>query len=654
MRDLFRLDTPTGLSSTFIGDPPGSGYSTDTNLLDVPPDLWADYQRAAEDVARSVARDPELLAAILPAGIPPVEELEFDPCAKGLTIFDTSTIDDFTPCCDGVASCVPIDEFPPLLQSEMTPCDDGGACFPNDMFDVMQQAEGAWKEAWNLWARSCSSLAGGDGICMSICFTQVGQFADLTPQDICADGERCVPCLDPLTGKPSGACDENFGCGAFERSDESVATLTEARELFLAHFGQRAFRRPLEAEELARYTALFVEGSDLLDITDKFIAGVEVTLSAMLQSPHFLYRVERSTDVGPDGLIALDGWEIATRLSYALWNTMPSDDLLEAAETGALDTHEGVLQWISDMIEDPRAVAVVDDFHGQYMLAADYRDIQKQPGLFPNFGEDTGVHMRTELDLFIQDVFFDDGGGFSELLLSPHSFVNDELAVLYGLDGADFGEEFKRVELDPTERRGLLTRLGFLADRAGPKHPSPIARGLLQLDKFACLALPPVPPLDPESADPPPPYAPTNRERIALQTGPGTCGSMCHTTLINPPGFAFENYDAVGQYRLEDNGYPVDASGHFTLDGAEVFFDNAIEWTQHLAASQQVHACYTQHWLEYLYGRPVAAADKTMIDEIAAASLAGELSIRELVGMLLGTDSFLKRLPHAQDEEAAP
>ena len=474
VRDLLRLDVTTGASSTFIGDAVGgSGYTTDTELLDVTPDLWNDYQRAAEDVARAVARDPVLLEAILPAGTLPSEGFGTDVCQEAVTNLD----DELAPCCDGGGSCVPLGGWPSTLQSEMALCDDGGACLPNDIVNVMAQSEGSWVDAWSLWRKPCVSTADQEGTCMSTCFPRVEASADVLPQDVCADGERCVPCIDPLTPESSGACEEGWGCASFE-SEEALAAIRAARDAFLVDFGRRAFRRPLEAAELVSYAALFDQGSDLLETSDRFAAGVEITLTAMLQSPYFLYRVERSTEVGPDGRVMLDGWEIATRLSYTLWNTTPSDELLHAAETGVLDTREAAQQWILDMLADPRSASVVDDFHGQYMHAGDYRDIQKQPGLFPNFTEGVGVHMHTELELFVKDVVIASEGGLSELLLSPHSFVNRDLAVIYGLDGADFGEEFVRVDLDPTERQGLLTRLGFLADRAGPRPPEPDRSGV--------------------------------------------------------------------------------------------------------------------------------------------------------------------------------
>jgi hypothetical protein len=384
-------------------------------------------------------------------------------------------------------------------------------------------------------------------------------------------------------------------------------------------------------------------------VSDPLKAGIELTLSTMLQSPYFLYRVERSRAVGPEGLVALDGWEIAARLSYALWNTTPPDDLLLAAETGQLDTREGVLERAALMIEDPRATDMVVDFHNQLLHTNAYADIKKQPGMFPEFGADTGRHMQTEAELFVEDVVFGTGaGGFTQLLTATHTFVNAELSVFYGLDPAGFGETFERVELDPAQRSGLLTRLGFLADRSTLTQPDPIHRGVLVAQRIICADLPPPPP---GVTALPLTTAPTNRERVDLHTGVGTCGEGCHSAIINPAGFPFEHYDAIGRFRLEDNGYPVNAADTYLLDGVDVAYADALEFSQVLSQSLQVHRCYVNHWFEYLFGRDATGQDQPLVDEVAAASLSGELSIEEILGAMLASDAFLMRVP---DEEVEP
>jgi hypothetical protein len=304
------------------------------------------------------------------------------------------------------------------------------------------------------------------------------------------------------------------------------------------------------------------------------------------------------------------------------------------------------------MLEDPRAEEMVLDFHRQLLRTASYDDIHKKPGLFPEFGESTGRDMGIEAELFVQDIAFgESAGGLSELLTAPHTFVNASLAGFYGLDSEAFGEAFERVSLDPTERSGLLTRLGFLADRASLTQPSPIRRGVLVAERIICAHLPPPPANVPAL---PPLDAATNRERVELHTGDGTCGQGCHSDIINPAGYPFEHYDAVGRYRLEDNGFPVDAADTYLLDGTEVSFANAIEFSEVLASSHQVHACYAQHWLEYLYGRGMTELDAPLIQSTAASSRAGDLSIKALIVELLTSDAFLTRAPEELEQEVLP
>ncbi|MDP6946449.1 MAG: DUF1588 domain-containing protein, partial [Myxococcota bacterium] len=295
---------------------------------------------------------------------------------------------------------------------------------------------------------------------------------------------------------------------------------------------------------------------------------------------------------------------------------------------------------------------MVVEFHRQLLRTSSYDDIVKQPGMYPEFGEMTGKHMQTEFELFVQDVAFGEGpGGFAELLTSNHTFVNAELAVFYGLSSDDYGDDFERVTLDPDERSGLLTRLGFLTDRATLSQPDPIRRGVLVAERLICAELPPPPANAPTL---PPTSAPTNRERVELHTGVGTCGEGCHSTIINPAGFPFEHYDAVGRFRLEDNGYPVNAADVYVLDGVEEAYENALEFSHVLAASLEVHTCYVTHWLEFLYGRSATDLDEALIAEVAEASLSGELSILQVVSALLSSDAFLKRAVEPVGEEVNP
>lgn len=405
--------------------------------------------------------------------------------------------------------------------------------------------------------------------------------------------------------------------------------------VFIESFGARVFRRPLTAAEVDRYVDLFDRADDLYDGLDDFTAGVRMTVTAMLQSPHFLYRSELASQASGQA-IQLSGYEIASRLSYAFWNTMPDDELFAAAAAGELDTVEGVREQALRMFDDARTRAAFAHFHEQMFALAEYEDLDKNTNKFPEWRRELGTMMRREVELFFESVVFDGEGTIGDLLTSTRAFVNDELADIYGLEG-DFGDEFVEVELDPETRAGFLTRLGFLTKNATLTEPDPIHRGVFVNLEILCRPLSAVPNLPDNLMF----VGNTNRERIESVTGPGTCAEACHGKIINPIGFSLEHYDAIGRYRSEDNGYPVDASSTYGFpDGRSISFQNAIELSQLLAAEPDPHACYVGQLLEYMYGSEVDESRFKLVSDMTDLSLGQNASIRELVASIVTSDSF--------------
>ena len=409
---------------------------------------------------------------------------------------------------------------------------------------------------------------------------------------------------------------------------------------FVASFGARVFRRPLEDSEIDRYAALFAQGAALYESSDVLTSGVRITIEAMLQSPHFIYRIESSSKA-EDGVIALSGYEIASRLSYLFWNSMPDDALFAAAASGELDSLEGVEQQAQRLFDDPRTRASFGQFHTQLFSLREYADLDKDLDAFPQWRRELGDMMQTETRLFLESLVFDRAGTIGDLLTSPHSFVNDDLAQLYGLSG-EFNSEFTEVALDPDTRGGLLTQLGFLTRNATRTESDPIHRGVFINLDILCRPINAVPDLPDDLM----PVGNTNRERIDSITGLGTCGAGCHGYIINPLGFALENYDGIGQYRTEDNGFPVDATGTYVFeDGREIVFDGAIELGRLLAEAPEVHSCYVDNLIEYAFGRDVEAGDEAMLEELVKLSLEEGASIREVLMTIVTHRAFRSRTP---------
>jgi Protein of unknown function (DUF1592)/Protein of unknown function (DUF1595)/Protein of unknown function (DUF1588)/Protein of unknown function (DUF1587)/Protein of unknown function (DUF1585) len=419
---------------------------------------------------------------------------------------------------------------------------------------------------------------------------------------------------------------------------------------FVQAFGLRAYRRPLTDAEVQTYLTLFNQGTALIGGTDPFAAGAQLVLQAFLQSPHFLYRTELSDQVVGDR-IPLSDYEVASKISYAVTNTMPDPALFAAAAQGAVASRANLATQVGRLLATPAGTAQVEHFHFQMYAFGVYDGITKDPAVYPQFTAATGPAMEQESLLFFAWIF-NGGKGVADIYTSPVSFVNNLLAPTYGLKGT-FTSAFTQVNLDPTQRAGVLTQLGFLANEATTETISTILRGAFVNTHIFCVVLPPPSPL----ASPLPAIQPgeTDRQLVNSFTGPGTCAAGCHTTLLNPPGFAFENYDAIGAYRTTDQGQPVDASSSYTFAApyGTQSWTTPIEFANVISKAPQVHGCYVQNWASYLYGRPVADSatgdllsnDAPYLQYLTQQSLSNGLPVKDMILSIATDDTFLARSP---------
>ena len=425
----------------------------------------------------------------------------------------------------------------------------------------------------------------------------------------------------------------------------SPATVANARK-FIEGFGLRAYRRPLTSAELDKLVALFNQGPTLVGSGNAFADGVDLVVSAFLQSPHFLYRTELGGTV-VNGRVALNDYEVATRLSYGLINSMPDEQLLAAAGKGEVHTRDSVLVHAKRLLESEAGKATVEDFHTQMLHLSGYEEIRKDAAVNPLFLSGMGADMKQETLTFLRETVFTEGKGVAELLSSPVSYVNSRLAAVYGLPARSTtgGDPFVRTELDPTQRAGLYTQLGFLAQNATDRSPRSIMRGVhVSLDAL-CVELPAPPDVPPQT---PSDVGKTNRQLLeAFTESPGSICQSCHGSLINPLGFAFEGYDGIGKHRTTDNGQAVDASGTYAFADGTRSFKNAPELMKAVSESRQAHDCYAQHLFEYLYGRERVkelGGDSALVTEVGRRSQ-GKQPVKALILDLVSTEAFLTRLP---------
>ncbi|MGK3999374.1 DUF1592 domain-containing protein [Sorangium sp. So ce1024] len=409
---------------------------------------------------------------------------------------------------------------------------------------------------------------------------------------------------------------------------------------FIQQLGKRVYRRPLTAEQEEAYVAAFARGNGLFESGTPFEQGVRHVIEAMLQSPHFLYRVELSEELDGERIIPLDGYEIATRLSYLLWNSLPDDALLEAAEGGALGTPAGIEAEARRMLADPRAASVLTDFHDQWLQVSRYDDLMKDPALYPDFDASVSSAMKAETRRFIEHVVLEMEADYEALMTAPIGFVNDRLAPIYGVEGS-FTSELVETPLDPNVRAGLLTQAGFLSSHAFFNKTSPIHRGVFIQRQILCADLPD-PPANIDTELPPlQGEIRTTRDQVEAHTSPKAC-DFCHSK-INPPGFAFEHFDAVGRYRADEGGEPIDASGTIKVGATEMRFDGAIDLVKQLAQSPVAERCYLTNWYRYGNARQLAPEDACTIEELDAKLVQSGYNIKELLVALTQTKTFRYR-----------
>jgi hypothetical protein len=398
-------------------------------------------------------------------------------------------------------------------------------------------------------------------------------------------------------------------------------------EAFVGAFGRRAFRRPLSAEERARYVGVVTGAGELS-------SGLREALQAMLISPNFLYRREVG---GADG--RLGGDEVATALSYTLWGTMPDQALFDAADAGALDSPAGVEVEVRRLLADPRAHAAIGAFAVQWLGVEPILTADKSVALFPGVDAALRRSMLEETRRFVTHVVLEDGRP-GELFAADYSFLDPALAALYGVPAGE--GEFAASPL-PATRAGLLGHASVLGTYAHSDQSSPIRRGLFVRRSLLCQEFGPPPPnaggvpeVDPKA---------TTRERFRQHSDDDFCRS-CHQ-YIDELGFGFERFDALGRYREQENGMPVEAGGDMNdLEGlglgTHAPYTDLRALGAQLAAAESPRACLARQFFRYSRGHREGAADVCAVEALTA-TLTGTDDLREMIVAALTSPGFLHR-----------
>jgi uncharacterized protein DUF1592/uncharacterized protein DUF1588/uncharacterized protein DUF1595/uncharacterized protein DUF1587/uncharacterized protein DUF1585 len=423
---------------------------------------------------------------------------------------------------------------------------------------------------------------------------------------------------------------------------------------FITSFGLRAFRRPLTAAENTTFFNLYKTGSTAPE-GSVFADGISLAIEAFLQSPNFLYRVEKGVPATPTATVApLSDFEMATRLSYFFWGTSPTVALLNVAQAGQLHTAAQVAAEVKVMMADPQARVAVANFHSEWLNLSAISGLGKDPTMFPSSVWNTSIagDLAQEATTFVDQVFWGDGRS-DTLFEASYSYVNDELATFYGLQPPGSGTAAAKVAFDPTQRAGLLTLGGILATNAKPNQTSPVLRGKFVREQLLCGTVPP-PPANLVITVPQVTPGSTTRQRFAQHEVQTLCSS-CHV-LMDGMGLGFEHYDPLGRWRDMDQGLPIDDSGQVAgptdIDGP---FNGAIELSKKFIQSEDVRQCVVKQWFRYANGRtetvgPATGAsgvgpinDNCTLERLDQSFEASAHNMPDLLVQIATSDAFLYR-----------
>lgn len=440
--------------------------------------------------------------------------------------------------------------------------------------------------------------------------------------------EQYMSAAEDVASRAMGDLSSVLECDRQASGDDTCA------RQFIERVGPRAYRRPFRDGEVDTLFGLFTAVRD----EQTFEAGVRAVLEAILQSPNFLYRVEIPA-TSADAIVRLDGYQMAARLSYLLWDSMPDETLFAGAAAGDFDTNEGVAEHARRMLSDVRAKDAVRRFFDDYLELERLDGLTKNADVFPAFNERIPELMRQETHAFVDEVIFAGDASWRTLMTAPWSMMNDELADYYGVS-APGGDAFVRVDLDPDFHVGLLTQGSVLASRARPYESSPIHRGMFVRGNLLCSIVPDVPEgLDVDPPDPDPSL--TTRDRLAEHRSDPVCAS-CHAQ-IDPLGFAFEHFDGAGRFRMTENELPIDATGDIIDSDIDGAFDGAVELADRIVGSEEAQACFAARWFRFAYGRAEQEEDGCSMQSIRARFRESDFDMLELIVGLTQTDAFLYR-----------
>jgi hypothetical protein len=439
-----------------------------------------------------------------------------------------------------------------------------------------------------------------------------------------------------------------FVCYPEKASEEEQC----ARQI-ISTLARRAFRRPVRTADVAALMEFYKSGR----AEGNFDSGIEAALQRILVDPQFIYRGEvEAVSLAPGQTYTLSDIELASRLSFFLWSSIPDDELLTLAEQRRLSNPTVLQQQVRRLLADSRSRSLVENFTGQWLSVRGMQAIEPVVNLFPDFDNNLRDAFRREVEMFYESIIREDRS-ILELLNADYTFVNERLAKHYGIPSI-YGSQFRRVTLGPEfeMRRGLLGKGALLTVTSQAARTSPVSRGKWFLETFLGISPPDPPPNVPAVKEPQPDTAgnvrePTMRERMAQHSSNPACAS-CHR-IFEPLGLAMENFDATGMWRTEENGQPIDPSGVFAdgtkIDGPATLRGLLMNYSDQFAQS------VTEKLLTYSLGRGVEAHDMPLVRKITRSAAPSNYQFSSLVTSIVTSTPFrmnMKVVENAQQSGA--
>ena len=414
------------------------------------------------------------------------------------------------------------------------------------------------------------------------------------------------------------------------------AQTTGCAQTIVASLARRAYRRPATPGEVSALMALVAADHKR---GASFQQSIGTAIEAVLVSPNFLFRIERDPAPGKDGDFehTLTQYELASRLSYFLWSSMPDEALLRAAASKKLTTSAGMNAQVRRMLKDPRSAALVDNFGGQWLRFRALESVKPDPVAFMAFNDYLRISMQKETGLFLQKLISTDGS-IIDLLNGKYSFMNEALAQFYGIPGVK-GAEFRKVDLTGTQRGGILTQGSVLTATSYANRTSVVQRGKWVLENLLNAAVPPPPPNVPPFDEATAGTVMSQRQQMEQHRANPICAS-CHSRM-DPIGFGLENFDAIGRWRTEDGKFPIDASG--ALPNGK-HFDGPAELEDILVSNKDAFTmALTEKMLTYALGRGLESYDRPAIKRIADQVAKDKYHMSSLILGIVNSVPFRER-----------